>query len=360
MNKSIQKHLDKDMMINLGSFYTPKTLVSKTYELLEKYIDKQKDYIFLDTSCGYGDFFIKNLHYIGADIDKLALSKVKNAKSIWTNALVDVNRAKFGISESQKLIVIGNPPYNDKTSIIRAKVKREIHSCDERLKHRDLGISFLRSYALLKPDFVCVLHPLSYLIKRTNFKALNDFRLRFRLIDSLIVSSQFFTPNSSTFFPIIIALYQKNDEGMDYEYIQKYIFKTLENHHFSLSQFDDIDHYICKYPNPNDKRKAIAYFHTLRDINALKRNQTFMQKPNSNSIKIFEENLKYYVYIHFFKEYAYLLPYYFGNMNIFIDNAAFKNIENELLAWFYKKTYNKEKIKAYFDTLFWKFRDRNE
>ncbi len=350
--KYSQKHLNKNLSINLGSFYTPKFLVQKAYEFLSKYINLNKDYIFLDSSCGYGDFFIKDLNYIAADIDKKALEilqekNLKNLKIIHTNSLENLNRAKFGIKQNDNLIIIGNPPYNDRTSIIKAELKKEIFSCDEKLKHRDLGISFLRSYDVLSPQFICVLHPLSYLIKQSNFKALNSFRQNYKLIDNLIISSQFFTPNSNTFFPIIIALYTKDSEGMSYEYIRNYEFKTFENTHFCLKDFHFINPYINKYPNLKDSRKEVAFFHTLRDINALKRNQSFMSKPSSNSIKVFKENLKYYVYIHFFKKYAKFLPYYYGNLDIFL----FKNFEKiacELEKWFFDRNLNTCKIDAYF------------
>lgn len=328
---SIQTHLNKNETINLGSFYTPKFIVKKAYELLKKI--NLKDYLLFDSSCGYGDFFLyDDLNYLGADIDSVALSKVsKNIKVIHTNSLFNVSREKFGIKDSQKLIIIGNPPYNDKTSIIRNHIKKSLFNIDEKLKFRDLGISFLRSYAILKPDFVCVLHPLSYLIKRSNFNALKEFKINYRLIDNLIISSEIFTPNSSTFFPIIIALYEKNSIGMDFEFIENYEFKTLENNKFKLNNFDFITNYINKYPNPGDKREAIAYFHTLRDINALKRNQTFQKEQNTNSIKVFKENLKYYCYVHHFKQYAYKLPYYFGNLDIFINNSEFLKISNKFL-----------------------------
>ena len=105
----------------------------------------------------------------------------------------------------------------------------------------------------------------------------------------------------------------------------------------------------------------MAYFHTLRDINALKRNQTFLPKQGSNTIKIFKENLKYYIYIHFFKTYAKKLPYYFGNLDVFIDNEAFLKISSEFENWFYQKKFDENKIKAYFNTLFKKYiRDKNE
>lgn len=266
---SSQTHLSKNQTINLGSFYTPKNIVKLAYELLSKHINLS-EFKYLDSSCGYGDFFTENLDYIGADIDKFALDKANiNIPKFHTNSLVNVNRNKFGLKNDDKLIIIGNPPYNDKTSIIRNKIKKEIFDIDGMLKHRDLGISFLCSYEILKPNFVCVLHPLSYLIKKSNFNALKKFRKNYRLIDDIVISSEIFTPNSSTFFPIIIALYEKNSLGMSYEFIKQYSFKTYENRTFALKNFDFIknsDHY-------ND-RKAVAYFHISSDIDVFKKNQT--------------------------------------------------------------------------------------
>lgn len=99
---------------------------------------------------------------------------------------------------------------------------------------------------------------------------------------------------------------------MNYEYIKNYTFKTIEGNEFILKNYDSIANYVPKYPNQKDTRKAIAYFHTLRDINALKRNQTFMLYQNSNSIKVFEDNLKYYVYIHFLKNILIYCPIILG------------------------------------------------
>lgn len=350
-SKPLQTHLNKATSINLGSFYTPKMLVEKAYELLIKHINLKENYVFLDSSCGYGDFFIKNFNYIGADIDDLALKeaskRLENVKFIATNSLENVSRAKFGIKESDKLIIIGNPPYNDKSSIINKKLKKELFSCDERLKFRDLGISFLRSYELLKPLFICVLHPLSYLIKESNFKALKAFKNSYKLIDGIIISSQFFSPKAHNFFPILIALYQKHNNEMTYEYVKNYTFKSLEGGSFALKNFDFIGSYVRKYPNLKDTKEPVALFHTLRDINALKRNKSFLSKESSNSIKVFKENLKYYVYIHFFKKYAHFLPYYYGNLDIFLFKD-FDKIALELEKWFYNQSLSTEKIDFYF------------
>jgi len=81
----------------------------------------------------------------------------------------------FNISSNDELIIIWNPPYNDTTSIIRSNIKNNNLKMDIDIKTRDYGISFLLSYNKLNADIICVLHPLSYLIKKLNFNLLKDF-----------------------------------------------------------------------------------------------------------------------------------------------------------------------------------------
>lgn len=344
----IQTHLKANEAVDLGSFYTPKNIVEEAYKLFEKNNIQLTEFVLLDSSCGYGDFFIKNLNYIGADIDSIALSKTpKGLKTILTNSLEDVSRKKFGIKDDDSLIVIGNPPYNDRTSLVKSHIKTNNVTIDKELKHRDLGISFLRSYEVLNPEFVCVLHPLSYLIKESNFKALKKFKANYKLKDSVIVSSEIFSTKANSFFPIIIALYKKDQDGMNYDFIKAYKFKTIDGYSFKLNDFDFIGNYVSKYPNHKDPRKEVAYFYTLRDINALKRSQTFQKKQTNNSIKVFQDNLKYYYYIHHFKNYARSLPYYFGNLEVFIDNPTFLKSYKSFMSL----DDNKE-IKQYFQKLF--------
>ncbi len=62
---------------------------------------------------------------------------------------------------------MGNPPYNERTSIMQSSLKnKESMQIDSTLQSRYIGISVLRSYDKLKANFICVLHPLSYLIKK--------------------------------------------------------------------------------------------------------------------------------------------------------------------------------------------------
>jgi len=125
-----QKHLNRIDTVNLGSYYTPEIIVDLTYSVLQKNVPDIKDFIIFDSSCGYGSFLAKKniaKKLIGADIDKKAISEAK--KRIYDvdftcqNSLINVCRKNLTINNDEKLIAIGNPPYNDTTSIIRNSIK---------------------------------------------------------------------------------------------------------------------------------------------------------------------------------------------------------------------------------------------
>jgi hypothetical protein len=355
-----QIHLNYKEKINLGAFYTPKNYIYIVWNKIKKFIDKNS--IILDSSCGYGNFFDieinDNLSFqlIANDIDKIACQITKknynNIKVFNKNALKNISRDMFEIEKNKKLIVIGNPPYNDTTSIIRNNIKEDNIDIDIDIKTRDYGMSFLLSYAKLEADIVCVLHPLSYLIKKANFNLLKSFTKKYKLIDSTIIDSKTFKETSKGIsFPIIIALYKKDMLGMDYNYIQNFEFKTICNKVFKLNQFDYISNYIRKYPIKNRlPQKDDILFWTMRDINALKRNRTFVQKFGYNTIIIDKTKLDYYIYVDVFKQYNRFFPYYFGNLDVIINNKLFIKYRNffvqeALNRWeFLNKYYKKEDI----------------
>ncbi len=331
-----QKHLVYEDRVNLGSYYTPPKIVQLAWELIEEYIETQTTII--DTACGYGDFLkhYGQLHTIGCDIDEDAIDRAKkNTDSVQflrTNSLQNVSREKFGIpQQTERLIVVGNPPYNDRTSQIRHKIKNVDFDVDEDIVSRDLGISFLRSYNKLKADYICVLHPLSYLIKQTNFKHLKEFTANYKLIDGILISSGEFPESAKhTHFPIIIAFYQRDVNGMEYDYIRSFHFKIADKDRFCLSDFDYITSYVRKYPSkqqlpvPDDS----LFFWTMRDINALKRNRTFVQEYSTNTIVLDKTKLDYYAYVDVFKRNIYRLPFYFGNCDVPIDDKLFKQYKH--------------------------------
>jgi len=344
MNRS-QKHLNHIDAINLGSYYTPEVIIDLTYYILQKNIKDIKDFSILDSSCGYGSFLAKNniaKRLIGADIDQKAISEAKKIISevdlICQNSLLNVGRPSLRIKDDEKIITIGNPPYNDTTSIIRNSIKDTSvqDKIDTDIKTRDLGMSFLLSYDKLKADYVCVLHPLSYLIKKANFALLSKFAKNYKLIDGIIISSHEFSDTSRGMaFPILIALYKRDEKGMEYDYIQNYQFKVKDDGTFCLKDFDTIVNYVQKYPNKkflNKNDKPVAKFWTLRDINALKRNRTFIDEDTYNTVYVLMEKLPYYCYIDIFKQYTDRMPYFIGNCDVIIDNEKFGKIKECFIA----------------------------
>jgi hypothetical protein len=343
-----QKHLNNQDQTNQGSYYTDLKFIEIAYDFIENETDLN-GFTILDNSCGYGSFFkdrrIDKNRKVAVDIDEIALKQVKNVDlKINLNSLMETSRKNYKIEKNEKLIIIGNPPYNDTTSQVKQNIKNNNFDILKKYKTRDLGISFLRSYVDLNPDYVCILHPLSYLIKKTNFNLLKKFKDNYKLIDSLIISSKHFT-NSKTEFPIIIALYKKG--MMDFNFIENYNFKTDDGSIFKIANFDFINNYIRKYPNKKPQEFK-AMFYTMRDINALKRSKTFLEKPNTNTIYVQEKDYKYYKYVDVFKKYADRLPYYFGNLDIFIGNDKFLAMSDEFLDY----ENNKNSIDDYFKELF--------
>ena len=323
-----QKHLNYKERINLGSYYTNTEHISCVWDFINPYINN--NFIILDSSCGYGNFLIdSNNKKIGNDIDNIAVAEaqknIKNISFFNFNALEEIDRKKYFIKENDKLCIIGNPPYNDRTSIIRRGIKKTSFNIDRDVETRDLGISFLLSYNKLNADIVCVLHPLSYLIKKSNFALLKNFSKNYKLEKAKIISSGTFQESSKSMqFPIVIGLYLKNKNGMTYDYIKNFDFEIKNNLSLKINSFDYISNYIKKYPNKYAKlEKDSILFWTMRDINALKRNRTFINKRNQNSIIIDKQRLDYYIYVDVFKRYSYNIPYYLGNCDVIINNDLF-------------------------------------
>jgi hypothetical protein len=335
-----QEHLEYKDRVNLGSYYTPPKIVEMAWELIKSYIDSETTII--DSACGYGDF-LKNYGQsltIGCDVDEAAIDiAIKNTDKVKyyrTNSLSNVSREKFGIpQQSTKLIVVGNPPYNDRTSLIRHKIKHVDFKVDEDIASRDLGISFLRSYNKLEVDFICILHPLSYLIKQTNFRQLKDFTANYKLIDGILISSGEFPESAKhTPFPIIIGFYQRDNKGMEYDYIRSFPFRIVDGTRFCLSDFDYITSYIRKYPSKKHQPLSddSLFFWTMRDINALKRNRTFVKNYSTNTIVLDKAKLDYYAYVDVFKRNLHRLPFYFGNCDVPIDDKLFKQSKHSFIS----------------------------
>ena len=337
---NVSCHLGVVGRVNLGSFYTPSIYV----RLVSKWLLSHgigKGWTIADLSCGYGAFFelsdVEGLHecrYVGNDIDHEAVEKARTLFPCvhWSelNALVDVSRAKFGIGDDERLVVVGNPPYNDVTSQINQKIKTNGQAIDPDLKTRDLGMSSLLAYDKIAAEYVVVLHPLSYLIKKSNFLATQKFFGNYKLLEHIVFSSQEFAGTSKLAgFPVIVAMYKRAEgKGLAYDDVVKTWFSTVEGTRFSLSGFDYVTDEIDKYPGRSRYTPEIL-FYTMRDINALRRSRTFIRERIANAIDVNPDKLAYYCYIDCFKQYA-EVPYYLGNFNVPFVREDFSSVLNDV------------------------------
>lgn len=342
MSISKVEHLTKEEIIKNGSIFTPNYLVNIVYSMVRPYI--KKDSTVIDFGTGYGSFlvpFVKRKHkkIIATDSDKKSIEYVKNhyknVKVICENSLSDVKRSKYAFNKDE-IIVIGNPPYNDTTSIYRKGEKGKIN-VDDDIFARDLGVSFLRMYCKINSKYICVLHPLSYLIKKTNFNSLKEFNKNYTLKRGILFSSSNFESinKSNLEFPVVAALYKRTKQGMDYDYISKFEFEILNSKDtFILSNYKTINGIIEKYPT-KDKKDDDLQFYTIRDINALKRNKTFLTGHCNNGIKVNKENLLYYCYLDLFKSaFSPNDMYLFGNLPpLFTSEIEKEEIKKQLFSY---------------------------
>lgn len=330
LTKEESKHLTKTQRMRMGSFYTPQKLVAQVYDLIRPYAAKHRDnVVILDNAAGGGAFIPadQGLDIRVADIDSEACQFLQSnypyVKTYCRNALVQSERSGYDISDDAFLIQVGNPPYNDTTSQFRNGQKGR-NECDPYLFDRDLGVSFLKSYHSLQSDLVCVLHPLSYLIKPINFERLGRFRQEYVLKRGLIFSSAYFSGTGNLKFPIVIALYERDSAGMDWSHILNFKFELLDfEKKFVLSEFETTDGYINKYP-PRSKDPKISdigvYYYTFRDLNSLRKNASFISEPHYNAVVVSLSEFYKYAYLFTLKSlFSHETEWLFGNVSPLVN-----------------------------------------
>ena len=333
------KHLSYKNQINFGSFYTPKKYVDLVKFWMHEYAINGQ-WTIMDPSCGYGAFFqlkeeYEDNRYIGNDIDNVAIEKAKEyfpfVEYFNNNLFTNTQRENYKIKENEKLIIVGNPPYNDVTSQAHQSIKKESIEMDKDIQTRDYGMTSMLVYNKLKADYVIILHPLSYLIKKANYNSCIRFFNNYNIVEHIIFNSQEFANTSKTMgFPIIVAMYKRNEnKGITYNDILNKQFRTIEGETFTINDRDYVCKYIKKYPN-NDRYEQEILFYTMRDINALKRSRTFIKNRESNAVDVNPQKLSFYCYIDCFKKYA-ETPYYMGNFDVPFIYNEFKSIENDVL-----------------------------
>ena len=337
MGTGVPSHLGSEERVLLGSYYTPRKYVDLVGEWLKGILGEGD--VILDPSCGYGAFFqlapsFPRARFVGNDIDLGALAQARRDFPLVEfhafNALSRISRRRYGVGGGEIMAIVGNPPYNDTTSLIGRRLKKSSGcSMDEDVRTRDLGLSSLLAYDKLQADWVAVLHPLRYLIKKANHKTCGRFFGNYRLCRHLVFSSQEFAGTSKAVgFPVLVALYKRSPgEGMPYDEVRKTRFHTVEGDSFCLAEMEFVSDCVNKYPNAIDASPRFSgyYFYTLRDINALRRCRTFLPGKCANAVAIPREKLPYYHYIDCFKHLA-EAPYWAGNLDIPFQKKGFPAI----------------------------------
>lgn len=348
------ERLTEKERISFGAFYTPLEIVDKVIELIVPF--SRDKAVVLDPAGGYGAFIekLKDWDYRVADIDVFAVEYLRKhfdpQRVFLTDALKNVNRDKYKIAENDFLIVVGNPPYNDQTSLYK-KGQKGSFEMDPDVFDKDLGISFIKAMDKLRADVICFLHPMSYLIKKTNFSRLKKFFSHYRLERAIVFPNFVFKHTSrNSGFPILIALYVRNYKGFSWDELQEFTFEFLTcSEVFRLKEIETTDSFINKYP-----RKGLSpiglYFHTFRDINSLLRNRDFLTEATENTIPLDVENFSDYAYLVSMK--YYILErgsrnfWFYGNFSPLVEKDFFTKNKQVFACYALEKTKNiPEKVK---------------
>lgn len=316
---------------------TRKHIVEAAFGMIRRHIriNELNFMTLLDPVCGSGSFFdmsIPFLQLMANDVDAEILAYVKNqypsTRCFSHNSLAMLDRKGYGLEATDSLLVIGNLPHK---LPIPEHVKRKKYVADSSIKNRDVGISHLLACGRLDPDYICVLHPLSFLIRPVHVRNLKEFCQKYRLIDALVISNHEFSDDeTSRTYPIVLAMYKREPQGMTWRYLQKFEFETVRKRKFCLKDFMWIDRYLTVNSNRSRVAKAdvLIKFHIPFDINELRNNKTFVQHDGANIIHVTEKELDYCCYIEAFKEYAHHLPYYLGSCNIMFDAQHFDEVRD--------------------------------
>ncbi len=366
MNRSLNKHLSREEIVKNGSIYTSPKIVDLVFNYTEPFISENT--VIADFGAGYGAFLErfqqKGRRCFATETDVNSCFILENdfpdIEVYNENSLTNASRNKYDLHDYDELLVIGNPPYNDVTSQYK-KGEKGIFEVDSNLKARDLGTSFLKLYDKLQATTICILHPLAYLIKKNNFASLKSFKDNYKLLKGTVFSSKEFVgiKKNSAEFPVVAALYLRDEMGMTFEFIQDFEFDIYQsNKTFKLNNISTIDGEVQKYPKKGHCEGL--QFYTLRDMNALLRNATFVENRTTNAIEINDENLYQYAWLMFLKDN--FRPkanrFLYGNLSpLYPKKTEEKEFQREVVSYAFNNNslvsqyYNLNKIESLYGTV---------
>lgn len=326
-----QQH--KGLRGELGAFYTPPFLAELLKEMLQPTLDALHDPVVFDSSAGLGGILgaFDDYTVVAADVDAkivAALGDMGYVNVHCGNSLKSVSRDTYGIKETADLVIVGNPPFSG------ARGCEMMNEADMGLGTKDLGLSFLLGAAALKPKAICMLHPLSFLSKPSNFEQLQPLTDNYKLLKGVVVSSADFEPSlSRTPFPVVAALYVPG--SMTFEDIEQFAFDVYEQNgsmmdtgkRLLLNAIKTTDEFIRKYP-PKAKMDRVSdigiYQYNFRDANFVIAKGALSCSHTASSIPVSYDQLGLYSYINCFKRH--FGPHFvFGNFSPLARQADFEN-----------------------------------
>ena len=328
--------------VRLGQFYTPEHVTAQFKELLDPVLDLlPKNTVLLDPAVGTRALLsLDNSHRcIGADIDPRAVAinaELGYDDVLETNSLCDVSRAKFGVGESDPLVLVMNPPFNNKTSMHhRAEKTGQVHTCDAAVAAPDLGVSFLKLGVVLKADAMVVIHPWSLLGKQNNFRDLGSFSSDYRLTQGAIFSSAEFGLKGEE-FPVLIGVYRPGSMTYeDFRQMELPIYRNVggtlmhDGEFLKLAHAQSLTKPIRGGTPTKDMRQDSEfgiYQFNLRDNNNVKSTANLTTKRSSSTIPVQASNLGHYSHINCLRRYL-ENDFTTGNLNPLVREADLQDAE---------------------------------
>ena len=310
-----------------GKYYTPDLLTALVHQAT-KDLDIST-LLIIDIAAGCGAFLkeYNSANIRGFDIDEEAVLILKalgfNGEQL--NSLEQPGRDWFKIDSKVKLVLIGNPPYNDVTSKNKRTGKNAKTSTQllihQDLKASDLGRSFLKQAFAMAPVRIVFLHPFSYVCKRKNLKELCGFN--YRIAGGTLFSSSLF-PGTSTPFPCICAVWEPCNPitsfATEVERIRQLKFDLFEGGTFCLADYNEFSITdLPKYASPEISDCGV-YHYNFRDLNSLLTSANFINQPSPSSFPVQWEQLPTICLANVIKRrwrsVPHKLDYIAGNLNV--------------------------------------------
>jgi hypothetical protein len=334
-------YLPSPRRVSMGQYHTPANLSKMAEDVVRPLLDSMPEACVFDPAVGMGALLqpFKGHRLVGWDIDQTAVLIMKEMGFTNVghgNSLVNVSRKTFGIGDDEKLIIVGNPPYNDGSSQHKRQLKTSTPNtaaiCDADIQARDVGMSFMLAAAKLDPEAICLIHPASYLIKESNFKLLHQFSAKYRLEMGLLCSSEEFGLRGTP-FPVVVALYKSGK--MDYAHIEQFEFEVYRNtggvlldsgDRLKLANLETTKGFIRNLP-PKAGIATISdlgiYQFNFRDANYVITSATLTTKPSASTIPVQFSELGKYAYLNCFRRY-FGKDFVFGNLNPLVRKHDFQ------------------------------------